>query len=222
MSIWLFTSRFLHCTVIIYCSWDQLFIWLWSYTGCWGYIFLDIFNAFDEVWHEGLLSKLITYGLKGEILNLLRNYLHERNQRVVLNGQISSWDLIRSEVPQVLVLGPLLLLIYINDLPHNILSTCKIFADNTSLFSHVSNKCKSQSEMNNDLQVISNWAIQWKIHFNPDPKKQAQEVYFSKKSNNENSLPVTLNNSKVLTCFINKHLRLLLDKRLSLQWTCSK
>ena len=174
-----------------------------------------IFNAFDEVWHEGLLSKLITYGLKGEILNLLRNYLHERNQRVVLNGQISSWDLIRSEVPQVLVLGPLLLLIYINDLPRNILSTCKIFADNTSLFSHVSNKCKSQSEMNNDLQVISNWAIQWKIHFNPDPKKQAQEVYFSKKSNNENSLPVTFNNAKVVTCSTHKHLGLLLYKRLS-------
>ena len=159
-----------------------------------------IFNAFDEGWYEGLLSKLITYGLKGEILNLLRNYLHKRNQRVVLNGQISFWELIKSGVPQGSVLGPLLLLIYIDDLPHNILSTCKNFADDTSLFSHVSDKYKSQSEMNNDLQVISNWAIQWKVHFNPDTNKQAQEVYFSKKTNNENSLPVTFNNVKVITC----------------------
>ena len=144
-------------------------------------IFLDIFNAFDEGWYEGLLSKLITYGLKGEILNLLRNYLHKRNQRVVLNGQISFWELIKSGVPQGSVLGPLLFLIYINDLPDNIQSTCKIFADDTSLFSHVFDKYKSQSELSNDLQIISNWAFQWKMQFNPDPNKQAKEVYFSKK-----------------------------------------
>ena len=148
-------------------------------------------------------------------LNLLRNYLHERNQRVVLNGQISSWELIKSGVPQGSVLGPLLFLIYINNLPDNIQSTCKIFADDTSLFSHVFDKYKSQSELNNVLQIMSSWAFQWKMQFNPDPNKQAQEVYFSKKSNNENSLPVTFNNAKVVTCSIHKHLGLLLDKRLS-------
>ena len=89
-----------------------------------------------------------------------------------------------------------------------------MFADDTSLFSHVFNKYKSQSELNNNLQV-SSWAFQWKMQFNPDPNKQAQEVYFSKKSNNENSLPVTFNNAKVVTCSTHKHLGLLLDKRLS-------
>ena len=118
-------------------------------------------------------------------------------------------------MPQGLGFGPLLFLIYINDLPDNIQSTCKIFADDTSLFSHVFDKYKSQSELNNDLQVISNWAFQWKIQMHPDPNKQAQEVYFSKKSNNENSLPVTFNNAKVVTCSTHKHLGLLLDKRLS-------
>ena len=72
-------------------------------------------------------------------------------------------------------------LIWINDLPDNIQSTCKIFADNTSLFSHFSDKSTSQSELNKDLQAISNWAFQWKMQFNPNPNKQAQEVYFSKK-----------------------------------------
>ena len=117
-------------------------------------------------------------------------------------------------MPQVSVLGPLLFIIYINDLPDNIQSTCKIFADDTSLFSHVFDKYKSQSELNNDLQVISNWAFQWEIQMHPDPNKQAQEVYFSKKSNNENSLPVTFNNAKVVTCSTHKHLGLLLDKPL--------
>ena len=118
-------------------------------------------------------------------------------------------------MPQGLGFGPPLFLIYINDLPDNIQSTCKIFADDTSLFSHVFDKYKSQSELNIDLQIISNWAFQWKMQFNPDPNKQAQEVYFSKKSNNENSLPVTFNNAKVVTCSTHKHLGLLLDKRLS-------
>ena len=63
-------------------------------------IFLDIFNAFDKVWHEGLLFKLKTNGLKGELSNLFQNYLHQRSQRVVLNGQTSSWELIKSGVPQ--------------------------------------------------------------------------------------------------------------------------
>ena len=82
---------------------------------------------------QRLLFKLKTYGVKGELLNLLNNYLHERNQRVVLNGQISSWELRKSGVPQGLVRCPLLFLIYINDLPDNIQSTCKIFDDDMFL-----------------------------------------------------------------------------------------
>ena len=92
----------------------------------------------------GALFKLKAYGVKGELSNLLRNYLHQRNQRVVLNGQTSSWELIKSGVPQ-----------------------------GTSLFSHVYNKYKSQSALNIDLQVISNWIFQWKIQFNPDLNKRA-------------------------------------------------
>ena len=108
-------------------------------------IFLDILKAFDKVWHEGLLFKLKAYCVKGELLSLPQNYLHECNQRVFLNGQIFSLELIKSGVPQGLVLGPLLVLICINDLLDNIQSTCKIFADSKSLFSYVFDKCKSQS-----------------------------------------------------------------------------
>ena len=153
--------------------------------------------------------------LKGEVLNLLRNYLHERYQRVVLNGKTSSGELIKSGVPQGSVLGPLMFLLYINDLPGNIQSTCKIFADDISLFPHDSDKYTLKSELNNAFQAISNWASQWKMKFNPDPSRQAPEVYFSEKANNVCSLPVIFNNTNVVTCSSQKHLGLVLDQQLN-------
>ena len=78
-----------------------------------------------------------SYGVEGELLSLLKNYLRNREQRVVLNGQTSEWKRIYSGVLQGSVLGPLLFLIYINDLPNVTTSMCKIFADDTSLFSNV-------------------------------------------------------------------------------------
>ena len=178
-------------------------------------VFLDISKTFDKVWHDGIIFKLETYGVKGKLLNLIKNYLHARYQRVVLNGQTSTWELVKSGVPQGSVLGPLMFLIYINDLPDNIQSTCKIFADDTSLFSLVFNKDISQDELNNDLQKVSDWAFQWKMQFNPDPNKQAQDVIFSKKPESTNSLPLTFNKTKVRTCQSQKHLGLILDKRLN-------
>ena len=97
-------------------------------------VFLDICKVFDKVWHEGILFKLKTYGVNGEVLTLLTNYLHECYQRVLLNGRTSSWELVKSGVPQQFVLDPLLFLIYKNDLPDNLKSNSKIFADDTSLF----------------------------------------------------------------------------------------
>ena len=104
-------------------------------------IFLDISKAFDKVWHDGLIFKLQTYGIDGKLLKLLKSYLKDRQQRVLLNGQTSSWKNVFAGVPQESVLGPLLFLIHINDLPDGLTSICKIFAD-TSLFSKAINKKK--------------------------------------------------------------------------------
>ena len=100
-------------------------------------------------------------------------------------------------------------------MPDNIQSTCKIFADDTSLFSHVFNKNTSQDELNNDLQKVSDWVFYWKMQLNPDPNKQAKEVIFSKKAENNNSLPFAFNRTEVRTCQSQKHLRLISDKRLN-------
>ena len=76
------------------------------------------------------------------------------------------------------MLEPLLFLIYINDLPNGIESICKIFADDTLLFSKVKDATFSDTQLNNDLNKISKWAFQWKMLFNPDPSKQAIEICF--------------------------------------------
>ena len=118
-------------------------------------VFLDISKAFDKVWHEGLLYKLKSMGISGQLYNLLENYLSGRFQRVVLNGQTSSWKPVLAGVCQGSILGPLLFLVYINDFPNELKSNAKLFADDTSLFTVVKDKNESGNILNNDLQSIS-------------------------------------------------------------------
>ena len=87
----------------------------------------------------------------------------------MLNGSESDCGAIKSGVPQGSVLGPLLFLIYINDLENGIKSSVKFFADDTSLYSIVNVPKLSSEELNHDLDLINKWAHQWKMSFNPDP-----------------------------------------------------
>ena len=111
--------------------------------------------------------------------------------------------------------GPLLFLIYINDLPDGLTSLCKIFPDDTSLFSKVIDKNNPNSQLNSDLAKISKWAFQWKISFSTDPNKQAIEVRFSNKRNKENYPPLQLNSTDVQIADSQKHLGLILGSKLN-------
>ena len=93
----------------------------------------DISKAFDKVWHNGLIYKLKQNGVSGNLLNLIIGFLDARKQRVVLNGQYSSWASVKAGVPQGSILGPLFFLIFINDLSDNLVLNPKLFADDTSL-----------------------------------------------------------------------------------------
>ena len=102
--------------------------------------------------------------------------MSNRKQRVVLNGQKSSWTNVHSGVPQGSIPGPPLFLIYINDLADDLSSNVKLFADDTSLFSVVHNVNASARELNDDLKKIDKWAFQWKMSFNPDPSNKPRKL----------------------------------------------
>ena len=129
--------------------------------------------------------KLRQNGISGELSNILTDFLDNRTQRVILNGQYSSWAKVEAVFPQGSILGPLLFLIYINDLSDNLASNPISFADNTSLCSVVKNIDASNTDLNNDLKKIGEWAFQWKMSFNPDNTKQAQELIFFSQSAND-------------------------------------
>ena len=141
------------------------------------------FKTFDKVWHEGLIFKLRSVEVSNSLLHFIESFLCNRFQRVLLDGQPSEWLPIKAGLPQGFILGTLFFLIYINDLSENLLSTVKLLADDTSLFSVVNDSNISANELNKDLQKISEWACKSKMSFNPDLNKQAQEVVFSRNLN---------------------------------------
>ena len=180
-------------------------------------VFLDISKAFDKIWHKGLIFKLKQNGTSDKILNIITDFLSFRKQRVVLNGQASPWVSIEAVCPRGSILGSLLFLIYINDLSDGLSTTAKLFADDTSLFSIVQNFNTSTSHLNSDLSKSSNWAFQWKMSFNPDPSKQAQEVIFSRKIQKSCHPSIYFNKKSVKQVPSQKHLGLILDNRLNFQ-----
>ena len=131
-----------------------------------------------------MILKLKQNGISGNLLKIIEDFLSNRYQRVVLNGQSSGWAAVNAGVPQGSILGPLLFLIYINDLSTGLSSNLRFFANDTSLSSVANDRTTSANELNNDLLKIRSWAYQWKMNFNPDSSKQAQEVIFYHKIQN--------------------------------------
>ena len=130
-------------------------------------VFCDISKAFDRVWHIGLLHKLAGMGLSEELLRWFKSYLSHRRQRVVLNGVESNWADVLAGVPQVSILGPLLFLIYINDIVNNIRSYIRLFADDTTIYIIIDNPQTAAFTLNTDLETINGWSHDWLVDFNP-------------------------------------------------------
>ena len=130
-------------------------------------VFCDISKAFDRVWHRGLLFKLRQYGISGNLINWISNYLSNRSQRVFINSSFSETSILNAGVPQGSVLGPLLFLIYVNDIADSLLSTTRLFADDSSLAVSSQNIVDMETILNTDLSSITQWSKQWLVNFNP-------------------------------------------------------
>ena len=122
---------------------------------------------------------------------------------------------VQAGVHQGSILGPLLFLIYIDDVPDNLVSNPKLFADDTSLFSTVTDPNVTANQINNDLHNISTWAYQWKMNFNPDTIKQAQEVLYSRKVKVTVHPKLVFNNNSVHETATQKHLGMFLNFKLN-------
>ena len=116
-------------------------------------VFCNTSKAFDRVWHEGLLKTLEAAGISGNLLLWFRSYLSDRRQRVILPGAESAWKLY-----ELVFLGPLLFLLFINDIVTDIGSNIRLFADDTSLFILVENPDTAAELPNLDLEKIMTWA----------------------------------------------------------------
>ena len=130
-------------------------------------ILLDFSKAFDKVAHQRLLQKLQYYGIRGYLNDWVADFLKDRQQEVVLEGTHSSATQVTSGVPQGTVLGPLLFLVYINDMPEGIDSTMRLFADDSLLYRFIRTK-EDQSILQEDLRKLELWEHKWQMQFNAD------------------------------------------------------
>ena len=131
---------------------------------------LDFSKAFDKVPHKRLIIKLQYYGIRGPLLNWFESFLTNRSQTVVCDGKHSDPAQVTSGVPQGTVLGPLLFLLYVNDLPDNLKSSIRLFADDALLYGVISNE-NDGDQLQEDLKQLEAWQNTWQMSFNPSKCK---------------------------------------------------
>ena len=130
-------------------------------------LYMDYQKAFDTVPHKRLLSKLNSYNINKDVLKWITEYLDKRLQFVEVNGKKSKWLQVTSGIPQGSVLGPLLFLVYINDLPDKINSTVYMYADDTKLYREIKT-IEDNEKLQDDLDELKKWSDLWLLKFHPD------------------------------------------------------
>ena len=184
-------------------------------------IYLDFQKAFDKVPHQRLLLKLKAHGIGDSITDWIEQWLTDRRQRVVVDGEVSNWKSVLSGVPQGSVLGPIVFLIYINDLDNNITSNVLKFADDTKLFRKV-NTDGDKQHLQKDLDTLVKWSekLQMLLNFGcvsllcvmfPFEWKEANSISLCKKGSrnkSENYRPLSLTSviCKLLERLIKDHI----------------
>ena len=177
---------------------------------------LDISKVFDRVWHAGLLHKLKSYGISGQIFGLISSFLSSRWLQVVLDGKSSQEYPLNAGAPQDSILGPTLFLLYINDLPNDVICNIAIYADDTTFYSKCDQasdlwqQLELASELESDLRDTVDWGRKWLVDFNAG---KTQLVSFDQ-SNNTGAIEVKLDGSILEEKFYFKMLGLTFSSKL--------
>ncbi len=172
-------------------------------------LFLDFAKAFDSVSHVKLLKKLFGLGFVSFMLNWCKAFLSNRVQRVVIGENISSWKKVTSGVPQGSVLGPLLFVIFINDLSKKIIKDTKLYADDTKVISI--NRCQDDSKLlQEDINTLVKWSEEWLIKFN---ESKCKVMYFGKQNPKQQYV---MNNTILTETTIEKDLGIYISN--NLEW----
>ena len=177
-------------------------------------VFLDITKAFDRVWHDGLIFKLEKIGIRGKLLNWFRSYLSGRSQRVFINGKCSAFIDISSGVPQGSILGPLLFLIFFNDIVNDIDNGIYLFADDTSLVGMGGSWDNVEISINSDLKKLEMWSKNWLASFNAS---KTEYILISNRPLSNKSISLQLNDTILSKVHSHKHLGLVLNNAFT--WT---
>ncbi len=165
-------------------------------------IFCDISKAFDRVWHAGLLLKLQSYGVTGQLLKWLESYISNRKQSVFVNGVLSNPRCLNAGVPQGSVLGPFLFIVYINDIADNLNCITRLFADDTSIGVSSADINIIESKLNKNMEQVCKWSKEWLIKFNPD---KTETILFSLKRN-DTQLKLMYEDIEIKNVSTHKHL----------------
>ena len=133
-------------------------------------VYMDYQKAFDTVPHRRLMMKLKAYGITDPILGWVMNFLENRTQQISVEGETSDWKEVTSGIPQGSVLGPLLFVIFINDLPDTLSTDTYLFADDTKIF-HVIKNENDHQKLQDNLDSMEEWSNKWLLRFHPDKCK---------------------------------------------------
>ena len=166
-------------------------------------IYMDFQKAFDSVPHKRLITKVKALGVDGNVLKWITDFLFDRTQTVVVNSAESKEAPVTSGIPQGSVLGPILFLMYINDLPANVLNQVRLFADDTKLFTR-SDEVGATDTLQDDLTRLQEWSNKRSLRFHPDKchvlklgKTKSSAIYTMAGTNDEEGFEIILTENEV-------------------------